>query len=517
MKKGLFLHLSVLAILTAFITSCSKTTEYTNAIPADATTVVAFNLKSLGEKAGIGDKENKEALQRLTDALKNEMSAATLQQLETVLKDPDKAGINLEVPVYLFNTPNMQAALVAKVSSEDDLENLLQVTEKEQISTPVTEGDGYRYTTLGNQAILAFTSSALVMVGYGGKSRQENAKAQIGNLLKQTAEQSITACEGFKKAMKKNGEVIVFTALNELSDKYYAQMVKQRLSNTESWKEMFLLGSLSFEKGKIDFEVEWYTDNDKLRKELEQQAKAMTRPIRNSLLKYFPQSSLALFIMGIDGEEIFKYLQENEDFRKGVSMKQFDDLKVFFDVFRSDMTAGLINVTLQNTPAFLAYAEVGNDDFLKLLFEKKAELGLQRGTDIIRLSENEYVYKSRKLNVFFGVKDKMFYATNDELLYKNIGKASEPSAAKAEYASEIKGKNMALVINIESVCTLPVVRMLAQFGGRQTTSVLSLCEILSYMEVTGDIQKGNFSLKMKDKETNSLKQIVNFARQFAGI
>ena len=81
MKKGLFLHLSVLAILIAFISSCSKTTEYTNAIPADATSVVALNLKSLGEKAGIGDKENKEALQKLTDVLKNEMNAATFQQL----------------------------------------------------------------------------------------------------------------------------------------------------------------------------------------------------------------------------------------------------------------------------------------------------------------------------------------------------------------------------------------------------------------------------------------------------
>ena len=221
--------------------------------------------------------------------------------------------------------------------------------------------------------------------------------------------------------------------------------------------------------------------------------------------------------MGINGEEVFKYLQENEDFQKSISMKQFNDLKVFFDAFQNDITIGLINVTMQNAPAFLAYAEAKNSDVLKALYEKKNELGLQRGADIIRLNENEYVYKSRKLNVFFGIKDKTFYATNDELLYKSIGKASDPSAAKAEYASEIKGKNMAFIINIESICSLPVVKMLAQFGGQQAASALSLCDNLTYLEVTGDIQKANFSLKMKNKEVNSLKQIANFARQFAGM
>ena len=340
------------------------------------------------------------------------------------------------------------------------------MTEKEQISSAVAEGDGYRYATLSNQAILAFTPSALVMVSYSGEAQLENAKGQVSSLLKQTAEQSIANNEGFKKAMKKNGEINVFIALNELSNSY-AQMMKQRLPN--------------------------------------------------NLLKYFPQSSLALFSMGINGEEVFKYLQENEDFQKSISMKQFNDLKVFFDAFQNDITIGLINVTMQNAPAFLAYAEAKNNDMLKALYEKKNELGLQRGADIIRLNENEYVYKSRKLNVFFGIKDKTFYATNDELLYKSIGKASDPSAAKAEYASEIKGKNMAFIINIESICSLPVVKMLAQFGGQQAASALSLCDNLTYLEVTGDIQKANFSLKMKNKEVNSLKQIVNFARQFAGM
>ena len=80
---------------------------------------------------------------------------------------------------------------------------------------------------------------------------------------------------------------------------------------------------------------------------------------------------------------------------------------------------GLINVTMNSNPSFLAYASVKNDAPLKALYEKKSELGLKRGEDIVKLNENEYVYKSRAINIFFGIRDKQMYATNDELLYKN--------------------------------------------------------------------------------------------------
>lgn len=82
MKKNLFFHFSVLAMLIVLISACSsKKPEYTNVIPSDASQVIAVNLKSLADKAGTKDKETKEALQKLTDALKSDMNAATFQQL----------------------------------------------------------------------------------------------------------------------------------------------------------------------------------------------------------------------------------------------------------------------------------------------------------------------------------------------------------------------------------------------------------------------------------------------------
>lgn len=53
MKKNLFFHFSVLAMLIVLISACSsKKPEYTNVIPSDASQVIAVNLKSLADKAG---------------------------------------------------------------------------------------------------------------------------------------------------------------------------------------------------------------------------------------------------------------------------------------------------------------------------------------------------------------------------------------------------------------------------------------------------------------------------------
>ena len=77
MAKKTISRLSVLAVLIVFLAACSKQTEYTNVIPADATAVASIDLKSLANKAGMNDKENEAAKQKLLEAMKSGMNAAT--------------------------------------------------------------------------------------------------------------------------------------------------------------------------------------------------------------------------------------------------------------------------------------------------------------------------------------------------------------------------------------------------------------------------------------------------------
>ena len=586
MKKNLFFHFSVLAMLIVLISACSsKKPEYTNVIPSDASQVIAVNLKSLADKAGTKDKETKEALQKLTDALKSDMNAATFQQLEAVLKDPAKSGVDVNAPIYVFNAPSFPyTTMVAKVQSEDDLLKLLEVTEKEQIISHVAEADGYSFAQINKRALLAFTPTTLMVVNYTGTSQLEKVKEGIPALLKQTGENSINSNTAFKKMQKQDGDINMLISPSSLLSAY-ANPLNYGISHNIDLKDLKMLGSLSFEKGKIELKVESYTENTELKALFEKQIKSTcpientflkyfpkstlalfsigingeefynvlqeneqfrndfsitkaaevkdtentelkalfekqiksTCPIENTFLKYFPKSTLALFSIGINGEEFYNVLQENEQFRNDFSITKAAEVKDLFSAFHNDLTIGLINVTMNSNPSFLAYASVKNDAPLKALYEKKSELGLKRGEDIVKLNENEYVYKSRAINIFFGIRDKQMYATNDELLYKNACKTADPSAKETDFASSLKGKRTAFVINAEAVLDLPVVKMLAGFGGQEYSTYYSLLGNISYLEAVGNEDKATVTLQLKNKNVNALKQIVDFIKQFAGM
>ncbi len=98
--------------------------------------------------------------------------------------------------------------MVAKVQTEDDLLKLLEVTEKEQISSHVAEADGYSFVQINKQALLRFHSYH----AYGGELHRHIAtgKSQGGisqALLKQTEENSINSNTAFKKMQKQNGDI----------------------------------------------------------------------------------------------------------------------------------------------------------------------------------------------------------------------------------------------------------------------------------------------------------------------
>lgn len=134
MAKKTISRLSVLAVLIVFLAACSKTSEYTNVIPADASVVASINLKSLASKAGLDDKENEAAKQKVLEALKSGMNAATFQQLEKVMKNPGESGIDVESPFYVFSSSSFPyPTVVGKVNNEDKLHASLDVMAKEQI------------------------------------------------------------------------------------------------------------------------------------------------------------------------------------------------------------------------------------------------------------------------------------------------------------------------------------------------------------------------------------------------
>lgn len=261
MAKKTISRLSVLAVLIVFLAACSKTSEYTHVIPADASVVASINLKSLASKAGLDDKENEAAKQKVLEALKSGMNAATFQQLEKVMKNPGESGIDVASPFYVFSSSSFPyPTVVGKVSNEDNFHASLDVMAKEQICQPISEADGYSFTTMTG-SLLAFNSSTVLVVNVSGTTQTEKAKEAITNLLKQTADNSIVKSGAFQK-MEKQKSDINFLASMEAIPATYRNQISMGLPTEVKTEDITLVGGLNFEKGKIALKTENYTENE---------------------------------------------------------------------------------------------------------------------------------------------------------------------------------------------------------------------------------------------------------------
>ena len=471
MVKKMISRLSVLAVLIVFLAACSKTSEYTNVIPADASVVASINLKSLASKAGLDDKENEAAKQKILEALKSGMNAATFQQLEKIMKNPSESGIDVESPVYVFSSSSFPyPTIVGKVSNEDNLHASLDVMAKEQICQPVSEADGYSFTTT-NGDLLVFNNLTVMIIDVNGASQTEKAKEGIVTLMKQTAENSIAKSGAFQKMEKQKNDINFFASMTAIPSNYRNQ-VSMGLPAEVKPEDITLLGGLNFEKGKIALKTENYTENDAVKALLKKQMESFGKA-NNTFVKYFPASTLMFCNIGVKGEGLYNLLSENKEFRNTVSIAKADEVKELFSSFNGDVSGGLINFTMSSAPTFMIYADVKNGNALETLYKNKQSLGLKRGEDILELGKYEYVYKTKSMNIFYGIKDKQMYATNDELLYKNVGKAVDKSIKDTPYASDMKGKTVFMAINAEAILDLPVVKMITGFGGKEVKTYLS--------------------------------------------
>ena len=67
-----------------------------------------------------------------------------------------------------------------------------------------------------------------------------------------------------------------------------------------------------------------------------------------------------------------------------------------FGSFNGDISAGLINVTMNSAPTFMMYADVKNGNALETIYKNKQSLGLKRGEDIMQLGKGRICLQKQK-------------------------------------------------------------------------------------------------------------------------
>lgn len=512
--KSIYLSVALLLTAISFLASCSKSDDYLNVIPKDTPFVASINLKALGKKAGINDKDNKETSGKLTDMLKKEMNAASFEKLESIIENPAECGIDLGKPVYAFYSDKNDMILTAKVTDRESLANSIKLLVNDTEISELTEKEGYSFSQIDGYSYIAFNGNTMIAVK--GKTSEDSDKHKLNaiEILNGKNEESIASDKGFIRMQDKKADIAIYNNFEEL-DNGYKEILEKSIGIDGAAEECKLISGIFFENGKLVINSEFYTDDEKI-KELYEEHNDYFSPIKNSLLKYFPKSSLCLMSVSIENDKIFEMLKENDDFQKNISLEDAETIEKVLKSTGKEITLGITDFNMTETPAIVVYAEAKNGDVLKELYKNKDNNPLTKYSKFTELEENAYLIQTGRDNIFLGYKDNMIYATNDENTYKNIGKKLEASAEDNSYAKDIKGKKVAYIVDFNALCRLPIMQMLLKSGNAQMTAIGNVLKNTDNMSVTYD-NEFTITIQMKDTKTNFLKQMIQLAKEFAGI
>lgn len=513
--KSIYLSVALLLTVVSFMASCSKSDDYLNVIPKDTPMVASINLQALGEKAGINDSENKEALGKLTDMLKKEMNAASFEKLQSIIENPKECGIDLNKPVYAFTSDEKSLILTAKVIDKEALTSSITLLGNNSKANAITEEEeGYSFSQLDNNSYLAFNENTLIAVKSNILANTDKMKLNAIEILNRKGDESIVSDKGFIKMQDEKADIAIYNNF-EIFDNSYKNILAMGLGVEDAAKKCKLISGILFEDGKLVINSELYTEDEKI-KELQEKQNDYLSHINNSLLKFFPKSSLCLMSISMENDKIFEMLKENKDFQKNISLEDAETIEKILKSIGKEITFGITDFNLTEKPAIVIYAEAKNGDILKELYNNKNSNSFTKNSRFTELKENEYLIQSGRDNIFIGYKNDMIYATNSETWYKNIGKKLEDSAENNTYAKDIKGKRMAYIIDFNALSQLPVMQMVLKSGDAKMTAVGSVLKNANNMSITYD-DEITMTVQLKDTKTNFLKQMIQITKELAGI
>lgn len=502
MKNGVVI-IGIWVVL--FLAACSPQTEYTHALPKDASVVMAMDLQVMAQKAGLQGESGKNVTEKLTNFIKGGLEGDAAELAERIVEDPSESGLNLTDKVYLFATPHANSfGVVAKVEDEGKMENLMETLQEEQMVSELKKESGCRWTQLG-QALCAFNNGTFLLMQH--KSGDvESIKGSLLALMRQKEGEGYSGMPEFSR-LKEGGDDIASTIDLSILPDQWTTPLRMGLSGDIRLQDIKYLVTANFENGRMVVNANSLTKNAKVLSFYENMDK-VTSPIQGKYMEYFPAGTLMWTGGRIHGKDFFDMLCQNPTIRQMVNNPILPvDVERIFSSIEGDYGMGFLSAA---TGAFLMYADVTNAGFLETFEDLRPLLALTGGEiQLFDTAENQYALKTATAVYWFGVKQNVFYVTNRRELAEEAGRTYGVSVGTRPWANEAKANRMFASVNLaklrSDIQEYPYV-----FGNMQVVAVMKVlldgCDSMNAS--MPDWSQGRLEILMKDKQTNPLRLLM---------
>lgn len=491
-----------------FLAACSPKTEYTHALPKDASVVVAMELDEMAQKAGLNGPEGEKIVNKLKGFLKGGLQGDAAQLAERIVGQPSESGLSFNDKVYLFATPHAQAfAALAKVADEGKVETLLETLEQESIATPLKEESGCRWTQVGG-ALCAFNNGTFLLL-QPSKGDASTMQGTLHSLMRQKEGEGFASLPEFTKIESEGNDIASIVNLTAIPYELTTTL-RMGLSADIRLEDIKYLLTANFEQGRVVVNSESLIQNPQITSFFDAMDKVM-QPIQGKLLDCY-QGNTMLWAGGhIQGKELYRMLCQNPAIKRVLDNPLLPvDVKYIFSSIEGDFSIGNLSLL---TGEYLLYADVTNSAFLKTFEDLRPLLALTGGQITLEtVGKDEYLMRTYYGNFWFGVKNNRLYVTNKRTLAEEAGRTYGASLGIKPWAIQAKENRLYASVNLAALGDAwSKYRSLNLTGNQQTDLVLKAllgqCEYLNMS--MPDWRKGQTELILKDKQTNLLQWVVS--------
>ena len=501
---------SILFIGILFLASCSPKTEYTHALPKNASIVVGMELDQMANKAGLNGSEGEKVVKKLKTLMKGGLQGDAAQLAERIIDQPSESGLSFDDKVYLFATPHAEAlAILAKVTDEGKLETLMNVLQKESIATPLREESGCRWTQVGG-ALCAFNNGTFLLL-QPSKGDASGMKGTLLSLMRQKEGEGFASLPEFTKIEAPGNDIASVVNLSAVPYELTTPL-RMGLSADIRLEDIKYFVSANFEPGKVVMNSESLISNPKILGFFDTMDKVI-QPIQGKYLDYYQGNTLLWASGRIDGKELYRMLCQNPTIKQMLDNPLLPvDVEYIFSSIQGDFAMGRSTLYTDN---YLLYADVTNSDFLKTFEDLRPMLALTGGQIVLdNVGTDEYVMRTYEGNYYFGVKNNRLYVTNNRSFAEEAGRTYGASMGVKPWSAEVKQNRLYASVNLSAIAK--AYRSYNFTGNKQVdTFLMLLINQCNYLNASmPDWRQGKAELVLNDKDQNLLKLLVSMLEQF---
>ncbi|MDP6903046.1 MAG: DUF4836 family protein [Verrucomicrobiota bacterium] len=478
-------------------------------IPGGATVILSANIGELLEKGGYADFLKSDMFQELKGMLENETA-------QKIMENPAASGIDIYQPVYLymnfgapaeeFGDPSVTGGMIAAVKDSKALDKALDLATA-QTGLPVNKTGEKGFTQLFMQGMPAAVGySDKVMIAVGTNDPKELPK------ITQTLASRMGGKGGLKdnritSLLRNKYDVAAWMDYDKFM-KFVTGMVPEGELDVagldQFTKDTAYAMTVNFEDGKMSSDIIAYGNEDLFKENLSKGG------LDKDLVNLIPSDPILVVAQAVNMDpvrdmvkehlmplmeeelgEVFEQMEEMiglsmdelMSIPKGDFLAVWESLAMVEGDFGPQPTPKLIlGMTIENRKNL---NKLMNNPQLQAVLPMLATVGLQ-----IAQSETGF-----------------FICSQNHAAAVNEGKATKP----------IKGAHRDLIAKNDYAGFFrfaPLVKIIQQFAGEEEQAKMAIKELnrLDEVNFSGDMkgatQRGNMTLKFKDKKTNGLKQLI---------